>query len=196
MTVYTAKIKHSEDTIKAMAKAQYECFRSKSYYVLLIFAIVLLALTVFVSVIPQGVKTLMIAVGCFTVVGLASPPKQLAKQVINNLKGNFPSMEYRFGESPFSSRAQTPSCSNTKIFCIWHRTANICTFSSRTAPPICLSAAPPSLMRRDLKSWWQKRQALPGPAPAQCRSSARFAMKKPKQDSESEYYKSGYSLFT
>ena len=98
MTVYTAKIKHSEDTIKAMAKAQYECFRSKSYYVMLVFAIVLLALSVFVSAIPQGVKTLMIVVGCFTVVGLGSPPKQLAKQVINNLKGNFPSMEYRFGE--------------------------------------------------------------------------------------------------
>ena len=90
MTVYTAKIKHSEDTIKAMAKAQYECFRSKSYYVMLVFAIVLLALAIFVSAISQGIKTLMIAVGCFTVVGLGSPPKQLAKQVIKNLNGKFP----------------------------------------------------------------------------------------------------------
>ena len=98
MTNYTAKIKHSEDTIKAMAKTQYECFRSKSYYVMLIFAIVLLALTIFVSAISQEIKTLMIAVGCFTVVGLGSPPKQLAKQVIKNLNGKFPVMEYHFGE--------------------------------------------------------------------------------------------------
>ena len=95
---YTAKIKHSEDTIKAMAKAQYDCFRSKSYYFAFAFSIVLLALSVFVTAIPQSVKTIMIAIGCFTVVGLGSPPRQLAKQVIRNLNGKFPVMEYRFGE--------------------------------------------------------------------------------------------------
>ncbi len=98
MKSYTAQIKHSEDTIKAMAKAQYESFRPKSYYIMMVSAIALLALAVFIPGIGQGFKTLMIMLGCFGIVGLGSPPRQLAKQVINNLKGRFPSMGYSFGE--------------------------------------------------------------------------------------------------
>ena len=47
MKVYTAKIRHSENTIKAMAKTQYECFRSKSYYVMMVVAVALLGLALF-----------------------------------------------------------------------------------------------------------------------------------------------------
>jgi hypothetical protein len=97
MKVYTAKIRHSENTIKAMAKTQYECFRSKSYYVMMVAAVALLGLALFVDELSQSIKTLMIMLGCFSIVGLGSPPRQLARQVISNLKGKFPAMEYTFG---------------------------------------------------------------------------------------------------
>jgi len=98
MKTCTAHIKHSEETIKAMARAQYESFRPKSYYIMMVSALLLLALALFIPSIGQGFKTLMIMLGCFGIVGLGSPPRQLAKQVIHNLKGRFPNMGYTFTE--------------------------------------------------------------------------------------------------
>ena len=96
MEKYTARINHNEDTIKAMARAQYESFRSKSYYYVFIGALILLAAAIFWKNIPQGLQILFIAVGCFSLVGLGSPPRRLADQVIKNLNGRFPKMGYVF----------------------------------------------------------------------------------------------------
>ena len=40
----------------------------------------------------------MILIGSFTIVGLNTPPKQLADQVIKSLHGKFPRIGYSFGE--------------------------------------------------------------------------------------------------
>ena len=44
MTVYTAKIEHSDSTVRSMARAQYDSFRPKSFYLLLILSFLLLYL--------------------------------------------------------------------------------------------------------------------------------------------------------
>ena len=96
MEKYTARINHSEETIKAMARTQFECFKGKSYYITFVVCLGLLAAAIFWKGIPQGVQILFLAVGCFTLIGLNSPPKKLAEQVIKNLKGKFPKMGYVF----------------------------------------------------------------------------------------------------
>ena len=96
MEKYTARIEHSEATVKAMAKTQFECFKGKSYYITFLACIAMLGAALFWKDIPQGLQILFLAVGCFTLVGLNSPPKKLAEQVIKNLRGKFPKMGYVF----------------------------------------------------------------------------------------------------
>jgi len=99
MEKYTARIEHSEATVKAMAKAQYESFRPKSYYYLFAASLIMLAAAIFWKTMPNGLQILFIAAGCFILVGLGSPPKRLAEQVIKNLRGNFPKMGYVFTDA-------------------------------------------------------------------------------------------------
>ena len=98
MTVYTAEIEHSEDTVRKMARAQYDAFRPKSFYVILLLSLGLLATALFAPGLSQPVKLLCIVLGSFLIVGLNSPPRQLADQIIRSLNGCFPKIGYRFGE--------------------------------------------------------------------------------------------------
>lgn len=93
---YRASIKHSEDTVRTMARAQYETFRPMAYYWLLLVSLILLAVAVFVPGLGQSVKILCILLGSFTLVGLNSPARQLADQVIRSLNGKFPVISYTF----------------------------------------------------------------------------------------------------
>lgn len=99
MAVYTARINHSEDTVKTMARAQYESFRPRSYYVMLCLSLALLAAALFIAGMGQGLKILCLAAGSFTLVSLDAPARQLGAQVVKSLKGKFPRMEYGFGEA-------------------------------------------------------------------------------------------------
>ncbi len=93
---YRATIKHSEDTVRTMARAQYETFRPMAYYWLLLISLILLAVAVFVPGLGQSVKILCILLGSFTLVGLNAPARQLADQVIRSLNGRFPVISYTF----------------------------------------------------------------------------------------------------
>lgn len=95
---YTAEIKHSEATIRAMAKAQFDAFRPVSCTVMLLVSLLLLGTALFWQGISQPLKIIMILIGSFTIVGLNTPPKQLADQVIKSLNGKFPMIGYAFGE--------------------------------------------------------------------------------------------------
>ena len=102
MTVYTAKIEHSESTVRSMARAQYDSFRPKSFYLLLILSFLLLAVAVFLPGLKQQLKILCIVIGCFLIVGLNAPPNQLADQIIRSLNGHFPLISYTFYEDAVS----------------------------------------------------------------------------------------------
>lgn len=93
---YQASIKHSEETVRIMARAQYETFRPMAYYWLLLISLILLAVALFVPGLGQSVKILCILLGSFTLVGLNSPARQLADQVIRSLNGKFPTITYYF----------------------------------------------------------------------------------------------------
>ena len=93
---YQASIKHSEETVRIMARAQYETFRPMTYYWLLLISLILLAVALFVPGLGQSVKILCILLGSFTLVGLNSPARQLADQVIRSLNGKFPTISYLF----------------------------------------------------------------------------------------------------
>ena len=95
---YRASIKHSEDTVRTMARAQYETFRPMAYYWLLLVSLILLAVALFVPKLGQSVKILCILLGSFTLVGLNSPARQLADQVIRSLNGKYPTITYFFEE--------------------------------------------------------------------------------------------------
>ena len=98
MTVYTAKIEHSEATVRTMARAQYDAFRPRSFYFFLLLSLGFLAVALFVPGLSQSLKLLCIVIGCFLIVGLNSPPRQLADQIIRSLNGRFPIIGYRFEE--------------------------------------------------------------------------------------------------
>ena len=98
MTVYTAKIDHSEATIRTMARAQFDAFRPKGFYVLLLLSLGFLASALFIPGLSQALKILFIVLGSFLIVGLNSPPRQLADQIIRSLNGRFPRIGYRFQE--------------------------------------------------------------------------------------------------
>lgn len=98
MAKYTAEIKHSEATIRAMAKAQFDAFRPVSYTVMLLVSLLLLGAALFWQGASQPLKIIMIMIGSFTIVGLNTPSKQLADQVIKSLNGKFPRIGYAFGE--------------------------------------------------------------------------------------------------
>ena len=99
MSDYTAEIRHSEDTIRAMAAAQYDAFRGAGYYLVFVISLACLGAAVFWQGLGQGVKILLLVVGSFAIVGLNTPPKQLADQVIRSLNGKFPKISYRFTEA-------------------------------------------------------------------------------------------------
>lgn len=98
MADYHATIEHNETTVRLMARAQFDAFRPKSFYFLLFLALALLAAAVFVPGLSQQLKILCIVFGSFLIVGLNSPPRQLADQIIRSLNGRFPVIRYSFGE--------------------------------------------------------------------------------------------------
>ena len=81
-----------------MARAQYDTFRPMAYYWLFLISLVLLAAALFVPKLGQSLKILCILLGSFTLVGLNSPARQLADQVIRSLNGKFPVITYSFEE--------------------------------------------------------------------------------------------------
>ena len=95
---YSAKIKHDEKTILEMAKAQNACFKPKTAIYLSVVSLAILAVAVFVPGLNQVARGLLVAMGCFTLVGLNAAPGRLAKQVIASLGGKFPEIYYFFYE--------------------------------------------------------------------------------------------------
>lgn len=94
---YKAEIRHSENTIKAMAAAQYEVFRPSSYYIMLVAGMLLLVAGLTVPFRSQSARILLLMIGSFVLVGLDAPARQLAAQVIKSLNGRYPNMNYVFG---------------------------------------------------------------------------------------------------
>ena len=105
----SARITHSEKTIKSMAQAQYDAFRPASYYVMLVVSLGFLAAGVFAPSLSQGIKILFLVIGSFTIVSLNAPARQLAEQVIKSLNGRYPKFEYRFGEASVQLTGSEPS---------------------------------------------------------------------------------------
>ena len=85
-----------------MAKAQYDTFRPKAFYWFLVISLLLLCAALFVPGMSQGLKILCIMLGCFTLVGLNSPARQIADQVITSLNGHFPCISYCFEDDMIS----------------------------------------------------------------------------------------------
>lgn len=96
MNEYSAKIKHSEETIMEMARAQYTHFKPGYYNWMTVIALAMLAASIFVPEMSQVLRGMLVACGCFIIMGLRMPPRQLAKQVIASLGGKFPEMYYFF----------------------------------------------------------------------------------------------------
>lgn len=95
---YSAKIKHDEKTITEMAKIQNACYRPNTAFYLAAVSVALLAGAVLIPDVSKLVRILLAIMGCFTLVGLGTAPRQLAKQVIASFDGKFPEIYYFFYE--------------------------------------------------------------------------------------------------
>lgn len=72
-------------------------FRGIGTYGLFAIGAVLMVMGVLSSYGTLATRTMMVAVGCFMVVGINTPEKYLAKKIIQSMNGRFPKLSYDFG---------------------------------------------------------------------------------------------------
>ena len=100
MKTFTARIQHSEQTVRLLCKTQYNTFhfRQKVFQ-----CVAGLALTVTgLNGALGGWGAVVIFLGCWMLVSLNLQAHNLSKQTLEQLGGHFPSAEYRFAEDRFT----------------------------------------------------------------------------------------------
>ncbi|MDO5540305.1 MAG: YcxB family protein [Eubacteriales bacterium] len=93
----SASITYNEDTMKRMVKIRMRTFRGIGTYGLFAIGLVFLVLGVLSSYGTLATRTMMVAVGCFILVGINTPEKYMAKKIIQSMNGRFPKLSYDFG---------------------------------------------------------------------------------------------------
>lgn len=93
----SASIQYDEETMRQMVKVRMRTFRSIASYGLLLIGAVLIGVGVLSSYSTVATRTMMVAIGCFMVVGVNSPETYMAKKIVQSMNGNFPKLSYDFG---------------------------------------------------------------------------------------------------
>lgn len=105
MNTYTAKMKHSADTIERLVVMQYNTFQTRNKFLRVFLAMAMLVYGVYMSGRQMITPYLCLFLGCILLAGLNVRPKSNAKKLIAQMGGRFPSSDYSFSDNSFTDGA-------------------------------------------------------------------------------------------
>ena len=105
MSTYTAKMKHSADTIERLVVMQYITVQTTNKLIRVFLAMAMLVYGVYMSGRQMITPYLCLFLGCVLLAGLNVRPKSNARKLISQMGGRFPRSDYSFHEKNFSDGA-------------------------------------------------------------------------------------------
>ena len=104
---YTAKMKHSGETITRLVVMQYDTFQFGKKFVRILFSLVLIAYGALFLQEKMVTPILALFLGCMMIAGLNTRPKHNANLLIKQMNGKFPSSDYYFSETGFKDSVKS-----------------------------------------------------------------------------------------
>ena len=105
MSTYTAKMKHSADTIERLVVMQYNTFQTRNKLIRVFLAMAMLVYGVYMSGRQMITPYLCLFLGCVLLAGLNVRPRSNARKLISQTGGRFHRSDYSFQEKNFSDGA-------------------------------------------------------------------------------------------
>lgn len=106
MTLYTAEMKHSADTLKRFTTLQYNAFEMVRKVIMILLAIILIITGV--SAGSSAALILCLFLGCIILTNLNAKAESVADQVAKSLNGHYPQLKYSFTENGFTDGEDRP----------------------------------------------------------------------------------------
>lgn len=97
MEKYSAYIQHSEDTVRRLAKMQYELYQNKKRYTILIVGVAIAALGLIFRE-NNVLFVIFMLIGCWVAMSTSIPAKMTAQKMIDAFNGSYPKTNYSFEE--------------------------------------------------------------------------------------------------
>lgn len=99
---YTAKMKYSAETITKLTEMQYNVFQYREKLMLILASVFSLFLGFYMKS-NSIIGVLLIFIGCILITGLNTRPRSIARMLIKQFNGVYPSLSYTFSQSGFAS---------------------------------------------------------------------------------------------
>ena len=103
--LYTAVMKHNAETIEKLVLMQYNTFQIGKKITLILISLALIAYGVITFSSGMITSYFCLFLGCVMIAGLNVRPKSNAKKIIAQMNNSFPSSEYYFSSTGYSSNS-------------------------------------------------------------------------------------------
>ena len=99
MTLYSAEMKHSSDTVKRFTVIQYDTFEPLQKIIRIVLALALIVIGALSG--SSAAMILLLFLGCILLTNLNTKAASIADELERALHGKFPELTYSFSETGF-----------------------------------------------------------------------------------------------
>ena len=131
MKLYTAKMQHSADTVRAFTLLQYNTFEWWRKGIIFVLSVVLILLGL--SLRSSILVILCLFAGCILLTNSNTRATSVAEGVIEAMQGNFPLLTYSFTETGFSDGEDRPAVPYQKLYRLIEDNQHLYLFASKAS---------------------------------------------------------------